>query len=489
MHIELSRHSSTKLYSQIAVTLGDRIRSGLMAPGTKLLSVRNLSAQLSVSQVTVSKAYAELEAEGLITCSQGKGCYVSAGAGEATTGDEADLSWQLSLMDYLPRAQLWHNFNHVLPARYQFHKAAIQEELLPTREVVANVYKMLSDDPALMANYGSFSGDFGLRKALASVFNESGMTVTAENLLITSGAQQGIDLVARTFVGPGDVVYMEAPSYTGAIDVFASRGAKIIMVPMDEEGMKVDMLTKLCDLNPPKLIYCIPTFHNPTGVTMSMRRRRQLVDLAQSYHCLIVEDDPFSSLYYNEPPPHPIKCHDQAGHVIYIRSYSKTLAPGCRIACMAAHGSVLSRLIAAKSTTDLGSPLMTQKALQPFIEARLEQHLEQLRTVLRRRLQLALTVLRKHAPADLSWNVPEGGLNLWLKLPAYADPVSLERRAEQAGVSFLPGGVCYAGEADSRHIRVSFTYPAEDKLQEGLKLLCGLIAESRTASPERKPVL
>lgn len=484
MHIELNRSgTSVKLFKQIAGTIADRIRSGLLAPGTRLPSVRQLSASLAVSQVTVSRAYAELESGHLIICSQGKGCFVAASAPATPAKQEADQTWQMTLVDYLPRAQLWRNFNHQLHSRYPFHLAALHPSLLPVRDIVDNAYRHLSDNPELMAHYGAFEGDLELRAQFADLLRQKGIQVSADQVLITSGAQQGIDLVARTFVGPGDVVYVEAPTYTGAIDVFTSRGAKIIMVPMDEQGMKLDMLTRLCDQHPPKLIYTNPTFHNPTGLNLSLARRKQLLELAASYHCLIVEDDPFSELYFDSPPPPPIKSFDRGGHVVYIKSFSKILAPGCRIACMAAQGSVLSRLIAAKSTADLGSPLLTQKALLPFLTKQWDKHVSNLRRLLSRRLQIAVAVLAAHAPRRISWVAPKGGLNLWIKLPDDTDLGRLSREADKRGISFLPGEVCYAGGTGMKEIRISYSFAGEEELREGLKLLCELLSEDQQPLP------
>lgn len=224
----------------------------------------------------------------------------------ANSESSTSWNWQMALVDYLPRAQLWRHFDTSPQVRYELHMSAIQPELLPTREIIDSAYRLSSDHTERMAAYGSFQGDRELRQIFAEHFAERGLQAAPERMLITSGAQQGIDLVARTFVGPGDVVYMEAPSYTGAIDVFTSRGAKIITVPMDDEGMRIDLLTRLCDTYPPKLIYTIPTYHNPTGITMSARRRAQLLNLAQSYHCLILEDDPFADLYFQDPPRLPL---------------------------------------------------------------------------------------------------------------------------------------------------------------------------------------
>lgn len=471
MHIDLLRSGTKSLPQQICDTLAQRITSGLLQPGTRLPSVRRLAVSLKVSQVTVSKAYADLEKRGHIICSQGKGCFV---AEHERNGSDPGTGWQDVYDDYLPRAQLWRNFDYS-EVEYPFHMAAIHSELLPLGPIGATMALLVTEQPELMASYGNFQGNLELREIMRKHLQPRGITLSSSDLMITSGTQQGIDLVARTFVGPGDTVYLEAPSYTGAIDVFAGRGAEMIFVPMDHEGMRVDVLTRLCDQRPPKLIYTNPTFQNPSGVTMSMPRRQRLLELARSYRCLIVEDDPFSDLYFGPPPPPSIKSMDEDGHVVYMKSFSKVLAPGCRIACVAAAGNILSRLIAAKSASDLGSPLLTQGAVLPFISHKYESYAAKLRAALCRRRDKAARLLKQYAPPGVTWNLPEGGLNLWLQLPSADGIDRLHMLAEQEGISFLPGDVCYAGDTPSRHIRLCYSQMKEADMERGLKLFLLLL--------------
>ncbi|MFF2016717.1 PLP-dependent aminotransferase family protein [Paenibacillus sp. NPDC058177] len=472
MHIELKRGSSRSLPQQICEKLGQRISSGLLLPGARLPSVRELALSLKVSQVTVSKAYAELEKKGRILCIQGKGCFV---ADMTHEGTGEDSGWQGRYDDYLPRAQLWRNFNES-EADYSFHLASLHRALLPLRSIGSIMAALVSEQPELMASYGNFQGDLELREVMRQHLQKRGMALASSGLMITSGSQQGIDLVARTFVGPGDVVYLEDPSYTGAIDVFAGRGAEMIFVPMDREGMRVDILTSLCDQRPPKLIYTNPTFQNPSGVTMSIQRRQRLLELARSYRCLIIEDDPFSDLYFRDPPPPSIKSMDRDGHVVYLKSFSKVLAPGCRIACVAAEGDILSRLIAAKSASDLGSPLLTQRAVLPFIADSYERYAAGLRIALRERMESAGRLLRQYAPSGVGWTLPEGGLNVWLELPATLQIDKLHTLAEQESISFLPGDVCNAGNGNSRHIRLCYAQMDKARMEQGLKLFLELLS-------------
>lgn len=471
MHIDLIRSSSKSLPHQISETLSQRISSGLLQQGVRLPSVRSLATTLRVSQVTVSKAYDVLEKRGLIYCRQGKGCFV---ADPKHKKHQEDGRWQDLYDDYLPRAQLWSNFDYS-DVRYPFHLAAIHSELLPLQNIGAAYASLVTHQPELMATYGNFQGDLELREIMSKHLKSRGIVLTSSDLMITSGTQQGIDLVARTFVGPGDTVYLEAPSYTGAIDVFAGRGAEMIFVPTDNEGMRVDILTKMCDQRPPKLIYTIPTFQNPSGVTMSIARRQRLLELARSYRCLIVEDDPFSDLYFHAPPPGAIKSMDSEGHVVYMKSFSKVLAPGCRIACVAAGGNILSRLIAAKSASDLGSPLLTQRAVLPFIAEQYDAYTERLRVILHGRMQKAAKLLKLYAPPDVKYVLPEGGLNLWLELPDSPDIARLHELAEQESISFLPGDVCYSGETPSRHIRLCYSQMHEADMEKGLRLFLSLL--------------
>ncbi|WP_150266336.1 PLP-dependent aminotransferase family protein [Paenibacillus tepidiphilus] len=471
MHIDILRGTAVALPQQISDTLAQRITSGLLAPGSRLPSVRTLAASLAVSQMTVSKAYAELEKRGHIVCSQGRGCFVA----ESAKGQpDGSASWQAGYDDYLPRAQLWRNFDS-LKVKYPFHLAAIHHELLPLAEIGRTMSRLVTEQPELMGTYGNFQGDQELREVMRTHLQARGITLPSTELMITSGTQQGIDLVARTFVGPGDTVYMEAPSYTGAIDVFAGRGAEIIPVPTDREGMRLDVLTRLCDRRKPKLIYTIPTFQNPSGVTLSMARRQRLLELARSYGCLIVEDDPFSDLYFRHSPPPPIKSLDRDGHVVYIKSFSKVIAPGCRIACVAGSGDILSRLIAAKSASDLGSPLLTQRAVLPFIARKYDVYAAGLRTALRGRMEQAAQLLKQYAPPGVSWSLPEGGLNLWLKLPPCANIGKLHTLAEAESISFLPGEVCHAGDQESRHIRLCYSQMEEAEMLQGLRRFMELL--------------
>jgi DNA-binding transcriptional MocR family regulator len=476
MYIEIQRNADTSITNQIYHSLLDHIRSDLLDEESQLPSVRELSKQLGVSLVTVVKAYQKLEQEGFITSVQGKGTFIRKTKIEETVRKEGSASydWQLSVQDYLPRSQ-FARF-HQVPEKIHLSSNMIDPGLLPNRYLEQEIHKMLSEDPKILSQYGEIQGDKALRHAMVEYLKKSEVPTTPDNILVTSGSQQGIDLVARTFVGPGDVVVLEAPTYPGAIDVFRGRGATILTVPVDNDGMRVDLLHNLCDKYKPKIIYTVPTFHNPTGAVMTTKRRRQILEIASSTQCIIIEDDPCSEIYFDRKPPASMKSMDQDGHVIYLKGLSKILAPGCRIGILAASGSIFKRLLAAKANTDLGSPLLTQKAILPFITSkRMMDHLKKLRTALKIRRDLVLQILSQHSPEEVSWFVPKGGLNVWLTLPSWLNTDHLLLEAKKEQITFLPGSACYPTEQENHHLRISFSYMNEQQLEQGVTTICNIL--------------
>ncbi|TCP54431.1 GntR family transcriptional regulator [Tumebacillus sp. BK434] len=500
MQIELQRQTGLSYVQQIKSAIAERIRSGLLEEGSTLPSVRQLAKQLSVSLMTVVQAYDELEKSGLIERIQGKGTYVKTHlttlfehpSDDSPLGHEkqnanssrqrqahANYQWQFAVTDYLPRAQVWNFEPHgPFPGGINLSTAIIDPDLLPHAELNKELEKALRESPHLLTRYGPIEGDLELRTEMARYHKERGMNVTAEDVLITSGVQQGIDLVARCFVGKGDVVIVEAPTYPSALDVFRGRGATIIPVPVDSEGMRLDILTALCDVHPPKIIYTIPTYHNPTGTVMSLRRRQQLLEIAESYHSLIIEDNPWGDLSFEaSPPPPSLMQLETDGHVIHLSGFSKTIGPGCRIACLLAKGTVLKRLIGAKSTVDLGSPLLTQRAVLAYLRSKHAKTFpKQLSQALLTKLQAVLTALEQYAPPGVRWTVPLGGVNIWITLPERLRAEDLLAASRAQGISFLLGSACYPGEPEFNHLRISFANAKKEELHRAVRTLCETIS-------------
>lgn len=486
MQIKVNRQLPVSLARQIYQVIVDRIQSDLLEEGVRLPSVRTLAKQSGVSLMTVVQAYDQLEEDGFIQRVQGRGTFVQRKQIVEKNKHESSYDWQLSIPDYLPRAQF--SRYHQVSARFEFFSSTIDPGLLPNRYLEKEIQRILAQEPRILSTYGDMQGDLALRTELAHYLRENKIKTSSEEILVTNGTQQGIDLVARTFIGPGDIVFTEAPTYPAAIDVFRWQGATILPVPVDEHGMRVDMLAALCEKYKPKLIYTMPTFHNPTGTVMTMQRRRQLLDIAAETQCLILEDDPWSEIYFEKQPPPSLKSMDEHGHVIYLKGLSKILAPGCRVGVLTASGTILNRLIAAKGNMDLGSPLLTQKAILPLLHSeRMRNHIKKLRIALQLRRDMMIELLTEHMPPGVSWIPPQGGVNLWLSLPPQIDTEDFLIYARNHQITFLPGAACYPIESKRHFLRLSFSYMNERELEEGVQALCNAVsAFTHTSSVYRK---
>ncbi len=477
MQIELNRKSDVLLVEQICEAISDRIRSQIFPQGSRLPSIRQLAKQLKVSMVTISRAYEMLVDEGLIICIQGKGTFVRNFAPQ-DKGDKPTTSyaWQLSLKDYLPRTQILKHYKDT--ETFSLSEAKLYPRLLPNNTFKQALNNMLSSDSAIISDYGTIQGDYELRKVMADYLtNTKRITSDPDHLLIVNGVHQGIDLIARSFIGPGDVIVTEAPTYTGAIDIFRARGAKVIGIPIDTEGMRVDILREYCKKWTPKMIYTVPAFHNPTGTVLAPDRRRKLLEIAQMTNSMIVEDDPWSDIYFEEKsPPAPIKSMDEEGRVIYLKGFSKTLSPGSRVATVMANGLIFDKLLAAKSIADLGCPTITQKVILSFLQSNeLNQHLLKIRLALQIKRDIAMALLTQHLGEKVTWQKPMGGLNIWLTLPDWMIADKLLPEARRKNVSFLPGSACYTSQPAYNHIRLSFSYLSDEQLKIGVTKLCEII--------------
>lgn len=480
LQIDLNRNTNISLSKQIYQSIADRISSGFLDKGSRLPSVRSLSKTLNVSMVTVSKAYSMLAEDNIISTIQGKGTYVQTENRKIHKNHDVNstsLNWQLSIPDHLPRAQFWwQNISLTAKSQLWLSAASVHGSLLPEHLISRHISSFILKNPGILSEYGSIQGDLEFRAAIADYLISSGISISKNEIIVTNGSQQAINLVARTFIGAGDIVVMEAPTYTAAIDVFRWQGATILSVPVDKDGMRIDLLLRLCDTYSPKLIYTIPTYHNPTGTVMSMQRRKEIIEIAKDFNCLIVEDDPWREISFEENQLPALKSLDTDGHVIYIKGFSKFLSPSCRIGALVASGTILNRLLAAKSNSDLGSPLLTQKALLPFVQLNfMKKHLKSMNYILYKRRNLVLDLLKKHMPDTVAWTSPMGGPNIWLTLPAWLSAESLVFEAQNNNIAFLSGSTCYSSEPEFNHIRLSFSSLEQEQLENGIKTLSKIV--------------
>lgn len=360
--------------------------------------------------------------------------------------------------------------------------------LFPNKTVGRLWSRMIAGEDPKFLQYGMPQGDHHLRSWIADRCRSMGIDADPGQILVTSGSQQAIDLVARTFLGPGDHVLVESPTFVTALDIFEERGARLAGIPMDDSGMRTDATESLADRYRPRLLYTIPTAHNPTGISLADDRRRRLVALARARNLLILEDDICSEFTYDGEAPKPIKAYDISGNVIFAMSFSKTVIPGLRVGCVVADGSILSKLIEAKSLTDRFTSPLIQRTLWRYLTSHYyERDLEAARDTYRRRRDSILRVLSDVMPNEVSWSRPAAGFNLWIRLP---DGISASEAFEEGlreGVSCIPGDLCLAHDPPPSGVRISFADNHEDVTAEGIRRLARAITRLLSSGARTQP--
>jgi GntR family transcriptional regulator/MocR family aminotransferase len=507
MRIPLDRDSPVPLYRQIQQFLQEQIQSGALRPETRLPASRKLATSLGVNRITVTNAYAELEAEGLVYSRQGSGTFVAPtlAAPPESKGDRISTSdwplWQQELLSptwLLAQRELDRMLESVShPDLISFAGGMGDSELFPADDFRKTLQKVLRRDSTGALGYGDRTGYPPLRANIAQVLTSQGIPTHPDHVLITSGSQQALALVAHLLLRPGDVVLIESPTYTGAIDLFRSLDVRLLGIPLDEQGMRVEQVEDALRSSRPRLIYTIPTFHNPTGTCMNGHRRRQLVALADRYNVPILEDDFVGDLRYEGRAQPALKALDAGGRVIYVSTFSKMLMPGLRVGFLVASGPVYERLLACKRVTDLATSNLMQRALEAYITVgRYQAHLRRACQIYRRRRDAMLDALRRYLPASAQWLPPRGGLFVWLQLPVGLSANKLYPVAAEEGVTFAPGSLFFPAERTQFYLRLNFAMHPPDVIGEGIRRLGRalerLIAhqESEAASvPRQKTVV
>ncbi|WP_164931485.1 MocR-like pyridoxine biosynthesis transcription factor PdxR [Longirhabdus pacifica] len=480
MLIQIEPNSKVAVSDQIYDQLSNKIRSKLLPAGEQLPSLRSLAKKLNVSFITVNKAYKKLEKEKLVYIKHGKGVFVGGKSSEKYEMD-SPYDWQHNIAHSLVKKPF---LLKLKPSRYPLSHSVVHHGLIPTAYIADQMDTMLQKNREILAIYSPIQGDDHLRHEISTyLYKQSRLKVDPQDMIITSGTQQAIEIITKTFIRYGDTVITQSPTYATSIDVFLNQGANVVSAASDEQGMILEQLEKLCIKLRPKLVYVNPTFQNPTGAVWSIERRMELIRLAEQYHFIIMEDDPTSEIYFDDvPPPPSIKRFDQSGHVIYLKGFSKILAPGVRTGVMVANGPILNLLLTAKTTMDLGTPFLLQKAILPFLSTkRMIDHLEKLRTALQLRRDRVQQIINQTLKVEFTYHTVSGGLNLWLALPEWLNTDELLHQTMQEGISFLPGSVCYPNEREYNHLRISFSILSEKDMDYAVQRLCELINEHASA--------
>ncbi|WP_085680186.1 PLP-dependent aminotransferase family protein [Limosilactobacillus reuteri] len=347
-------------------------------------------------------------------------------------------------------------------------------ELFPVKEMKATVDKVFEEHGQEAMQYGAAKGVTALREVIQQhVKEKENVDSELDNVLVTTGSEQALDLVGKAFVDPGDTVLVEQPTYLCALDVFRSYGANFASVEMDEDGMKMDALEEALKANPnTKLIYTVPNFQNPTGRTMTEERRKQLAELAEKYDVYVLEDNPYGEIRFAGQHVPAVKSFDKSGHVLYMSTFSKTLAPGFRLGWLVADEDVVNKLTVLKQSADLHTDNLAQFAVaQFFADNDVDAHVKEISALYGKRKDLMLEGIKKYFPEGVKYTNPEGGMFLWVEVPGVDDTVELFKECLEHGVAFVPGDPFFAGKAQPGAFRLNYSNMKEDQIEVGLKRL------------------
>jgi DNA-binding transcriptional MocR family regulator len=474
--------SGDSLYQIISQSIRDAVSCGELAAGQKVPTNRELSAFLQVDRSTVARAYLELGKEGILKSQVGRGSFIS-GSGFSGSGDARDAAGEAALFRFSRFIQGLGNSQLNLPVLasgeyISFAGGIPAADSYPAQEFEHILLDLIkAGHGASMFDHAPSNGEPALRKAIGEHLRKRGVVFEDDELLILSGSQQGIDLVASVFVDPGDYVVLEEPSYFWAISNFKARQAKLLPCPLDEDGLDLQVLENHLKARRPKFIYSMPTNHNPTGISLSVARRKAFLELAAKYQCPIFEDDFSGDLVYQAEPLPPLKSFPLAKElVIHQGTFSKALCPGIRLGWLIAPPAVLSKLTFAKQARDLFTSSMAQVVLTEYLNKGLyHEHLAHINreyAAKRDAMLDALALYFKDMP-QVRWTRPRGGLFLWLSMTGSpgASSRDLLDFAKREGVVFNPGDLCSVDGKQLESLRLCFIQNDRQKIQEGIRRL------------------
>src|SRR5947208_446831 len=493
MNIPLDRDKPTALPRQIQTHLERLIHERLLTPGTKLPATRELARQLRVNRGTVALAYEELVAAGWARAHVGQGTFVA----ERAVGAGAPVASAAALPPVaLDWSGLFSRNAQILGADDERSRAVTpipssttvvsfaggmpDSGLFPTDAFRRVLNQVIREEGSSLLQYYGAGGYPPLRQYLSTYLLRFGLEARPEEILIVNGSQQGFDLIARTLIDQGDTVAIEQPTYPRALQVFRSFGAQLAPVPWDAVGPRVEVFERLLERHAPKLFYCQPSAHNPTGLTLQPETGRRLLEVAVRHQVPIVEDGFDGSLYYGARPAVPLKAGDTQGVVLYIGTFSKILFPGLRLGWVVGAPPILERLQAAKQLADLHTSALIQAAVHRFCERRLlDRHAARVAREYARRRALLLAALGRRMPSDVTWTEPQGGFSLLLTLPPGLDATELLPAAIERGVAFTPGAPFFMDGAGTGTLRLSFSSVAAARIDEGTRRLAETIKAVR----------
>jgi DNA-binding transcriptional MocR family regulator len=483
----LERGTDTSINAQLIDLVRSAIERGDLQPGDKLPTTRAVAEEAGLNHLTVVRAYRRLAQDGYVTAARGRGTFVRL-APPAVSG--TDGRWQHAVLpdsrrSYINQivADTWHppsDENHVNLAI-----GWASAELHPVRELARLSAAMFAEDGAAALSYGEPEGLWALREELARRGSAIGFAAEPEDILITTGARQAIDLVCRTILRPGDVAVTESPTYMGALVSMQDTGARVLGVPYDEQGIDVEALEAILARHEVKLVSVQSGSQNPTGQDMSPERAERLVQLARDRSFFILEDGVYCTVRFGTPEPQRLRLR-APDHVIYVDSLSKTVGGGLRLGWVAASGEIRRRLSDLKLAADYHTPVLTQYLGQRWLAGGAhDRHLRRINSVYARRCEAMLDSLQRRLGDEVVTTAPKGGHHVWVVFRRPLDDRLLFSEALRHGVSFTPGGATTVEGDGLMGLRLSFSLLDEGRIDEGIRRLAAAVRAVRRASSSR----
>ncbi len=479
--VHLQPESHVPLYVQLRDQLRALVHCGDLRPGDRIPASRELASQLGVHRTTVANAYAELEAEGLIQGHVGRGTFIRATtaplriAPPPPAAGNGGVRWESLFADERADEALSRLTQAVPAESLSFVMARPAEEFFPVEEFRNCCNTVLRREAAQILQLGPSDGYAPLKEVLVQLLRSEGLQIKDENLLITDGCQQGLDLLCKAFLRPGDAVVLENPTYPGAIAIFAGTRVRCLGVPVRtdaEPGVDIAALEATLMANRVKLLVVTPDFQNPTGTTLPLAARRRLLEIAARHQVPVVEDHIYARLRSRGERVPSLKQLDRANLVIQLDSFSKVAFPGLRVGWCIAPESVIERLRLVKQTTDIHTDQLAQATLAEFTRrGLLTRHLARMRKVYSSRLAVLEDALKRHMPEEVRWTRPQGGMCLWVELPPGFDASELLIHVRERGVLFAPGRYFYFQNPQPNALRLGFAGLDERRIARGVATL------------------
>ncbi len=490
--LHLQSESHVPLYIQLRDQLRALVHAGDLRHGDRIPASRELANMLGVHRTTVANAYAELESEGLIQGHVGRGTFIKGSNGNGlkitppappVLNGTHGIRWELLFADERGEEALSRLTASAPEDSLSFVMARPAQEFFPIEDLQNCVNAVLRREATDVLNLGPSDGYAPLKEALLDMLHQEGIAAKDENLLITDGCQQSLDLISKAFVRPGDCVILENPTYPGAVAIFHGSRARSLAVPVkthpepnSELGVDVEALEATLAANRVKLIVLTPDFQNPTGTSMSLASRRKVLDLAARHQVPIVEDHIYGRLHMREDRVPSLKQLDRSNLVIHIDSFAKVAFPGLRVGWIVAPPAAIERLRLVKQTTDLHTDQLAQATLAEFLRRGLfTKHLAKMRKIYSSRLEALDQALRKNMPEGTRWTRPEGGMCLWLELPPGFDASELLIHVKERGVLFAPGRYFYVQNPLPNTLRLGFASLNEKQIARGVITLAEML--------------